>query len=342
MKRVTINDVAKQAGVSKSTVSHVINNTRFVENETRQKVLHAIEALGYRPSSVARSLVSRKTRTAAILVSDVGNPFYSEVIHGVEEVALANGYDIFLCNTNYDLQRGMKFIHSLIDKLVDGVLFMSSSMSIELVQELKNNQIPAVVLDWETDKVTGKAAAITIEFSAGIHQAVHHLVQLGHTRIAHISGPQNLWTAQKRRTDFLNALHGHGLDSPDGLIVEGNLRIDGGREAFRQLCEEDQKPTAVFAANDLTALGILWSARECGMQVPQDLSIIGLDNIDLASKVAPPLTTVALPRFEIGSLAMTMLLDLIHGDQQTCSEVLGISRKVSTHLVVRESTASPP
>ncbi|MBN1536770.1 MAG: LacI family DNA-binding transcriptional regulator, partial [Anaerolineales bacterium] len=148
MKRVTITDVAKLAGVSKSTVSHVLNQTRFVEEITRQKVQAAIESLGYRPSNIARSLVSKRTKTAGLLISDVGNPFYHEVIRGVEEIALTHGYSVFLCNTKYDLNLGMKFIQSLIEKSVDGIMFMSSSMSIEMIEEVIQNQIQAVVMDW--------------------------------------------------------------------------------------------------------------------------------------------------------------------------------------------------
>lgn len=228
MKRVTINDVAKSSGVSKSTVSHVINQTRFVKENTKQKVRNSIEELGYRPSSIARSMVSKRTKTIGLLISDVGNPYYPDVILGVEEVALSNDYSIFLCNTSYDLDREMKYIHSLIDKSVDGVLFMSSSMSLEMVQEVAKNQIQAVVLDWGIPQVEQLASTITINFSIGIHQAIRYLVELGHTQIVHVSGPLNLWTAQVRRDEFFNSLRENGLDPSQAQVIEGNLRIEGG------------------------------------------------------------------------------------------------------------------
>ncbi|NMC14344.1 MAG: LacI family transcriptional regulator [Chloroflexi bacterium] len=337
MKRVTITDVAKQAGVSKSTVSHVLNQTRFVEEETRQKVLTAVENLGYRPSNIARSLVSKRTKTAGLLVSDVGNPFYHEVIHGVEEVALANGYSIFLCNTRYDLNLGGEFIRSLIEKSVDGVLFMSSSMSIEMVEEVVNNQIQAVVLDWGIPQVDDLATTIRINFAEGIRQAVRYLVELGHTHIAHVSGPLNLWTAQTRRDIFLAALMENGLEPDQAMIFEGNLRIDGGRLAFDQLIHASPRPTAVFTANDLTALGMIWAARNYGLLLPEQLSIIGLDNIELASEINPTLTTVALPRNEIGKLAMQLLLDDIENPEKRDDR----QHEVSTQLCIRESTAHP-
>ncbi len=333
MKRVTINDVAHQAGVSKSTVSHVINRTRVVNDDTRQRVLSAIDALDYRPSGIARSLVSQKTRTAGLLISDVGNPFYHDVIMGVEEVALAHGYSIFLCNTGYDTARGMKFIQSLIERSVDGVLFMSSSMQIEMVDELINRQIHAVVLDWGGAQVQELAATITIDFSAGLCQAVRHLVELGHRRIAYVSGPLDFWTSRFRRDAFFSALELNGLDPAQAFVTQGNLRIEGGGAAMKEIIQASPRPTAVVAANDLTALGILWAARNYGLHIPQDLSLIGLDDIDLVARVTPPLTTIALPRYEIGRLAMQTLLKMLE-------DTTGITRQVvPTRLVVRASTA---
>jgi LacI family transcriptional regulator len=337
MKRVTITDVANLAGVSKSTVSHVLNQTRFVEECTRQKVLNAIENLDYRPSNIARSLVSKHTKTAGLLISDVGNPFYHEVIRGVEEIALAHGYSVFLCNTRYDLNLGMEFIHSLIDKSVDGILFMSSSMSPAMLEEVIQNQIQAVVLDWGNPQVEKLATNIRINFAEGICQAVKYLVELGHTHIAHVSGPSDLWTAQVRKDIFLAALRENGLDFCQALVIEGNLRIDGGRRSFEHIIHASPRPTAVFAANDLTALGIIWAARNYGLNIPDQLSVIGLDDIELASEVNPALTTVALPRNEIGRMAMELLLDLIKNPEQTGDQ----QHEVSTTLTIRQSTTRP-
>lgn len=335
MNRITIKDVANLAGVSKTTVSHVLNQTRFVQEETRQRVLKAIEELGYRPSSIARSLVSKRTKTIGLLISDVGNPFYPDVILGVEEVALANDYSIFLCNTNYDLQRALKYIHTIIDKSVDGVLFMSSSMTLEMVEEVTRHQIHAVVLDWGAMNLEEMASTITINFEAGIQQAIQHLVEIGHRYIAHVSGPLNLWTAQVRRDAFLRALQKFGLDRDNAVVIEGDLRIEGGRKALDELMKLNPRPTAVFTANDLMALGLIWSARNYQLNLPADLSVVGLDDIDLSSKVTPPLSTVAMPRNEIGKMAMKMLLDLIEsGDSGRKQKV-----SVDTTFILRQSTA---
>jgi LacI family transcriptional regulator len=337
MKRITISDVAQTSGVSKSTVSHVINQTRFVEDDTRQRVLRAIQDLNYRPSSIARSLVSRRTGTAGLLISDVGNPFYPDVILGVEEVALANGYSIFLCNTGYDLNRGMKFIHSLIDRSVDGIMFMSSNMSIEMIAEVYQNAIQMVVLDWGSANVSEMAATITIDFNLGILEAVQHLVALGHQRIAFAGGPASMWTAKVRKQAFLDAVQFCRPAIQESILVEGDLRIEGGYQAFRELASLSPRPSAVIAANDLTALGILWAARNAGYRLPQDLSVIGLDDIELASRVAPALTTIALPRYEIGRLAMQNLLSLIREPLEPKN-----NQKVATRLIVRDSTAPAP
>jgi LacI family transcriptional regulator len=336
VKRITINDVAYQAGVSKSTVSHVINQTRMVNGDTRERVLHAIAELDYRPSGIARSLVSQKTKTAGLLISDVGNPFYHEVIMGVEEVALAHGYSIFLCNTGYDVGRGMKFIRSLIERSVDGVLFMSSSMQIEMVDDLIRRNIHAVVLDWGGVQVQEMAATITIDFSVGLCQAVQHLVSLGHRLIAYVSGPLDFWTSQFRKDAFFSALEQNGLDPAQAPVIQGDLRIEGGGRAFQEMMQATPRPTAVVAANDLTALGILWAARNYGLRIPEDLSIVGLDDIELVSRVTPALTTIALPRFEIGRLAMQVLLSMVEESAPTVRQV------VSTKLVVRASTSRAP
>jgi LacI family transcriptional regulator len=333
MKRVTIKDVALRSGVSKSTVSHVLNQTRFVEEHTRQKVLQAIQELNYRPSSIARSLVSQRTGTAGLLISDVGNPFYHDVILGVEEVALANGYSIFLCNTGYDLQRGMKYIHSLVDRLVDGVMFMSSNMNIDMIQEVYANSIQSVVLDWGVTNVSEMATTITIDFKNGICEAVQHLVEFGHKRIAFAGGPTDMWTAKIRKQAFLNAIKECQPFVEGVILSDGNLRIEGGYRAFEELSHLIPKPTAIIAANDLTALGIMWASRNAGFILPDDLSVIGLDDIDLASRVTPTLTTIALPRYEIGRLAMQNLLSLIREPAQP-----KINQMVDTRLIVREST----
>src|SRR5450759_2243950 len=336
MARPTIADVARIAEVSKSTVSRVLRGeTEYIRDETRARVLRTVAELQFRPSSVARSLVSKRTRTVGLLISDVGNPFYSEVIHGVEDVALGHFYAVYFCNTSYQLDRGLTYINGLIDKQVDGVLIMSSSMSDDLVLELVRHQVPTVVLDWGMPVASEFLGCLSVDFEPGIRAAVDRLVDLGHRRFAHVSGPLGLPTSHLRRDAFLASLAARGCDPAQVAVVEGNLRIDSGQQALTALLALPEPPTAVFAANDLMAFGLLFAARRAGLHVPSDLSIIGLDDIQLAAEIDPPLSTVALPRYEIGSIAMSMILELIDRSEPGASS---LTRRVQTRFIERQST----
>jgi DNA-binding LacI/PurR family transcriptional regulator len=342
VQRTTIADVAQAAGVSKSTVSRVLSGkTKYMREETRQRVAQAIQELDYRPSSVARSLVSKRTLTAGLLVSDVGNPYYAEVIHGVEDVALANGYNIFLCNTSYNLDYCEKYVQSLMDKQVDGVLFMSSSMPAEWMLEVSRHEIPTVALGGEFQDVARVGGIISVNFDTGIRAAIDHLVELGHRRLAHVSGPLHLRTSLLRRDAFFRALAANGIDPEEAIVVEGNLRLDGGRRALAQILDMPQPPSAILAANDLTALGIVSAAYARNLQIPADLSVVGLDNIELAAQILPPLTTIALPGYEIGCLAMLMLLELLQTAQESQSQSMD-RRRASSQKVGGTLAVAPP
>jgi LacI family transcriptional regulator len=342
MTRPTIADVARLAGVSKSTVSRVLNeNMHYMRPATRERVAHAITQLGYNPSSVARSLISKRTHAVGLLVSDVSNPFYSDVIHGVEDVAIAAGYDVFLCNTNYDINRGEAFARSLVAKQVDGVLIMTSNVSDTWMQDLVRCQVPIVILDWDTRNLPDSAMrSILVDFDTGIQAAVDHLISLGHTRLAHVSGPLQYPTSRQRSDAFLRAVARGGIDPSSVAIVEGNLRIDSGASALRQLLAVPDHPTAVFTANDLMAMGIIWSAAEWGLNIPQDLSVVGFDDISLASEIYPPLTTVSLPRYEIGQLAMNMLLE-VQNETLILSSMVDRHRVVQSGFAIRKTTTAP-
>lgn len=339
--RPTIDDVAKAAGVSKATVSRVINGyDRHIRAATRQRVEQAIADLAYRPSSVARSLTSRRTFTVGLLLSDVSNPFYPDVIHGVEDIALEHGYDVFLCNTSYDMVRGLRFVRSLVDKQVDGVLVMSSTMADDWLLELQQAGIPTVILDWEAAPGI-VASQIVTDFAPGVRAAVDHLWDLGHRQFAHLSGPLNLPTARRRRDIYLAALADKGLDPAAVPVVEGNFRIGGGRAGLPEILALAEESTAIFAANDLMALGLLTAAREHGIAVPADLSVVGMDDIWLALETDPALATVALPRYEIGTAAMTMLLDVLQHHEGGDPTYLHPDRIIDTFFVQRGSTAAP-
>ena len=341
MSRPTIIDVARRAGVSKSTVSRVLSGqVSYMRPETRARVLQAIEELNYRPNSLARSLILKRSKTVGLLISDVGNPFYSEVIHGVESVALEQGYAVYLFNVGYDLSRGLAFADVLIDKRVDGVILMSSSMSDELVFKFMDHEVPTVVLDWNISIPKGALGLMLVDFAPGIEAAAEHLVSLGHRRFAHISGPLSLRTSCLRRDAFIGALAARGVRAENIAVIEGNLCISGGRQALEQLVQLPERPTAVFCANDLTAMGVIFAARDAGLRVPQDLSVVGLDDIQLAAEIDPPLTTVSLPRHEIGAMCMRMLIEVLNAPQDGRADS-PLVRWVTTGFVIRGSTAPP-
>jgi LacI family transcriptional regulator len=341
MARVTIAEVARAAGVSKATVSRVLSgHHKYLKAATRERVEQAIDELEYRPSSVARSLTSKRTHTVGVLVADIANPFYSDVFHGIEDSALSRNYNVFLCNTNYDLERGQTYIQSLVDKHVDGILIMTSSFSEAWLAELQRSGVPVIVLDWEMHMRSDTVSAIGVDFQRGIWAAVEHLVNLGHRRFAHVGGPPDLQTSKDRRNAFLQALMASGIDPASVTVVDGNLRIDGGRRAAGRLLSMIPRPTAIFAANDMTAVGVLREALALGIRVPEALSIVGLDDVWLAAETDPPLTTVALPRYEIGQLAMRMLFDLL--DKSNSEFINSVYTRVRTSLVIRQSTGPAP
>ena len=336
MERATIKDVAKLAGVSNATVSHVMNNTRFVSDETKQIVNRAIEELNYRPSQIARSLSVQRTSTVGLLISDVGNPFYYPIIQGVENVAHTNNYNVYLLNAGYDQTRSIKYIRSMIERRADGIILMSSRMSMEIVDEATRQKIPTVVLDWNEISFQD-ATAIHFDFERSIRQAVTHLIELGHRRFAHVAGDLSLWTARIRRDLYLKILSEHGISPATVPVVEGNFKIEGGRRALHQLMSFPDKPTAVFTVNDLTAIGLIFEAKHLGLSVPDDFSVIGVDDIGLASQITPSLTTLALPGFAIGELCMSSLLDLLNNP--TDDDGLK-THLVESKLILRESTAA--
>ena len=339
IKVSTIADVAAAAGVSNSTVSRVLSGSDApIRAATREKVMEAIAALDFHPNAAARSLSGRRTYTVGVLVSDIGNPFYSEVIKGIEDAAIPEGYSLFLGNTNFDVDRGSTLIRSFVDRRVDGVIVLFSRASEEWLTTLSSHNIPVSIVDRDPGLPPLEAVSIAVDFEPGIRDAVAHLVELGHRRLAHVSGPLNLHTSLKRRDIFLEAVASHGIDASEVKCVEGDFHIEGGRLAAKALFEDETWPTAIFAANDLMAIGVLAEARSRDLRIPQDLSVIGLDDIWQAAHTTPPLSTVALPRYEIGSLSMGKLLELLkEGNDNMPLQ----SASVTTTMVYRQSTAAP-
>ncbi|HNX94515.1 MAG TPA: LacI family DNA-binding transcriptional regulator [Holophaga sp.] len=335
----TIADVAVAAGVSKSTVSRVLSgHFSHIKPATREKVMATVESMNFRPSRVARSLSVRKTYTIGVLVSDIGNPFYADVIHGIEDAGLSKGYSFFLGNTGFDPRRGMDLVNSLIDRRVDGVISLFSRASEDWMSLLSQQGIPASVVNWDFSLTPG-LVSISVDFEPGIKAAVEHLVGLGHKHFAHISGPVDLFTSRQRQAVFLDALAACGIPASNVAIIEGDFSVEGGRRAAGELLKRRDRPTAVFAANDQMAIGVMAEARSLGLELPEDLSVVGLDDIWPAAQMEPPLSTVAMPRYEIGFQAMERLMELFQREDPVSGEPL--EAQVTTRFIQRASTAGP-
>ena len=329
----TIHDVAKRARVSTSTVSRTINSPSLVDAETAQRVRKAIDELKYYPNTQARSLVSGRSRIVGMIVSDITNPFFPELVKSFEDVALRHGYDILVSSTNYDSARMAVCVRRMLERKVDGVAIMTSEMDDHLIEQLAHGKVPMVFLD--TGPRGEHIGNIVVNYTMGVNEAVEHLVALGHRRIGFVSGPSRLKSAQLRRSAFLQALDRYGIREDGALVQEGNHKVDGGLEAMTRMLEQTTVPTAALASNDLTAIGMLCALRRAGLVVPRDVSVVGFDDIWLAQYTEPPLTTVRLSQSELAQRAFEALLADV-GD--AADRAAKPDYAIETHLVVRQTT----
>ena len=332
--KMRIKDVARAAGVSTATVSHVLNKTRVVSDETREKVLRAIESCNYYPNANARSLASGRSQTLGLLISDISNPFFPELVKSIETVAFERNYEVILANTDYNDERTTSNVRRFIERKVAGVALMTSELDKSLIDELARCHVPVVFLDIGSAGIC--MSNIIVDYEAGIDEAISHLHWLGHRRIAYIGGPARLRSAAKRRAAFLDSMAHRLPDSTPLQIYESDFRLEGGRSVAREILSAGHLPTAIVVANDMMALGVLQELHARGLHVPDDISIVGFDDIAFAELSNPPLTTVCLPRVELGRKAVEALMATIeHPDRQ------GVEIHVPTSLVLRDSTAPP-
>jgi LacI family transcriptional regulator len=334
VKTARIKDVAREAGVSTATVSHVINRTKYVTDETRARVLSAIERCEYHPNAHARSLASGRSNMIGLLVSDISNPFFPELIKSIETAAFESGYNVILLNTNYDAQRAADYVRRLSELNVAGVALMTSELDAALFREITRKRI-SVVFD-NTGPTGERMSNISVDYASGIEEAVRHLVSLGHRRIAHIAGASRIPSGVIRREAFLDSVARHLSDEPEPAVYEGDFRLDGGRRAASEMLSAPEMPTAVVVANDMMALGAMREFRAAGLSIPRDISVVGFDDIAFAALSEPPLTTVSSPRVEIGRRAIEALIASIERPDQR-----GVEIRVPTHLITRGSTAPP-
>jgi LacI family transcriptional regulator len=326
-------DVALKAQVSIATVSRVVNKSDHKVNPTtREKVLTAIRELDYRPNALAKGLLMKKTMTIGIIIPDISNPYYAEIVRGIQDMADRAGYAVMLHNTDGRQDRIVRYIYVLREKSVDGVIFCGGIINgyetLSILKELKERVV--VVGRHEVD-----FPAVMVDNMGGATQAVQHLIDLGHRRIGCICGPEGSTTAMDRLTGYRNALAQNGMALNEQLVKRGTWNPESGYLLAKLLLERPERPTAILCANDQMAFGVIKAARELGLNVPRDLSVVGFDNVPPGSYFDPPLTTVEIPMYDIGAASMRMLIDLLSGEK------FDKLRLFNTKLLIKASTSAP-
>lgn len=307
----TIIDVARRAGVSPVTVSRVMNRAPNVNPETRARVEQAIAELGYLPSTVARSLRSKRTRSLALLLPDITNTFWTTVARGVEDTAQTFGYAVFVCNTDEDYQKQQRYLELAVSQRADGVLIAPCHNDAAALRVLRERGVPTVTVDrriegWDVDAVLGDS-------TGGARALVQHLIALGHRRIAVISGPATTSTAEDRVTGYREALVQAGMPVDDNLIRRGQFKAGAGEELARSLLAAENCPSAIFAANNAIALGAIDAILAGGRRIPQDVALVAFDDFADASHLFPFLTVAVQPAYEMGCAAARLLLERLAG-----------------------------
>jgi LacI family transcriptional regulator len=333
---VNIHDVAKRARVSIATVSRVVNRIPTVDPELAKRVWKAVDEVGYVPNTQARALVSGRSRILSLIVSEITNPFFPELVQEFENLAVAQGYEVMIGSTNYDAARTESVIRRMLQRNVDGVAVMTFGIEEELVQKLVEHGFPLVFVDAGPE--LPNVRVLKVKYGEGIREAVQHLAALGHRQIAFISGPLHMRTAVTRRDAFRKAMAELGLTVPAAAMVEGKHTMESGKAAMEQLMKTPELPTAVVCSNDMTAIGVLHALDETTHQVPKDISVVGFDDIDLAQFMLPPLTTVQMSCRDLAAAAVEALRAGIEPDHPK-----GAQREwpIQTRLVVRRSTDFP-
>lgn len=334
--KLDIRTVAENARVSIATVSRVINSVPSVSPELAQRVWASIEELNYFPNTQARGLVSGHSRIFGLIVPEITNPFFPELIQGFEEIAVDHGYEILVSSTNNDLKRLMTCVRRMLERKVEGVAVMTFGEEEPVLEQLTSRNVPIVVAEFAMKNP--RMSTLLLDYQSGIREGVQHLHNLGHQRIAFISGPHTLHSALSRSAAFTNSMKEFGLSIRKQWIIEGDHTPEGGVRAFEDLKSQKVLPTAIMCSNDQTAIGVLRAAYHAKLRIPDDLSLIGLDDIHFAEFTLPPLTTVRLSRIDLARAAFNALLDQV----QETPPLAKRKYAVSTSLVLRSSTAPPP
>jgi LacI family transcriptional regulator len=331
---VDIRDVARRAKVSTATVSRTVNQVATVDAQLAKRVWKAIEELGYYPNRQARALVSGRSHVFGLIVSEITNPFFPEIVQTFESMAVEQHYEILLTSTIHDPKRMELAVRRMIEGRVDGVAILTFGMEDYLLEHLRFRNLPLVFID--IGPKAPRVSNIRVEYADGIRQAVQHLAALRHERIGFITGPLRLRSAVVRRDAFEASMREIGLRVRPEYVVEGDHRLEGGKKGLKKLFELRERPSAVLCSNDMTAIGVMREAFELGIKVPQDLSVVGFDDIRMAEFLTPPLTTVQMSQSELARLAFEALLKEVRRETPVPE---GTEYVLKTRLILRSSTA---
>jgi DNA-binding LacI/PurR family transcriptional regulator len=332
-KPASIKDIARLAGVSHSTVSRALHHHPLVNPETSKRILQIAQKHGYRPSAAARSLVTQRTYTIGVVVTNISDPFVAGVVGGIEEVASAQGFSVFLANSNADPEQEIRVVESFDERRVDGIVVTSSRVGALYVPVLSRRQVPIVLLN--NQHPSQYAYSVVIDSFQGSFDGASHLIELGHRRIAYLGDEFGRQSDTERFEGYRVALDGAGIPLNRQLVVRGDGRAEGAINAMARLLALRDRPTAVLCYNDLSAVGAMHRIRAGGLSIPGDISVAGFDDLHISQFLNPPLTTIHQPMFEMGRLAMETLIAILAGNasQQNI--------KVPGTLIVRGSTAPP-
>lgn len=330
---VTIYDVAREANVSMATVSRVVNGNPNVKPSTRKKVLEAIEKLGYRPNAVARGLASKKTTTVGVIIPDISSIFFSELARGIEDIATMYKYNIILSNSDRKKEKELNLIDTMLEKQVDGILFMGSHVTEEYVEQFSTASVPVVLAAAydETDKIP----SVNIDYELAAYEATTFLLERGHKQVAFVTSHDDIVTNVLKYHGYEKALKEHGIAVDEQYVVKCDYTYDGGIEGIKQLLSREIKPTAVFVASDEMAIGVIHGAQDHGLQVPDDLEVFGFNNTRLATMVRPTLTTIIQPMYDIGAVAMRLLTKYMNKEEVEDKKV------ILPHRIIERNSTKP-
>lgn len=332
-RHITIKDIAKAAGVSTATVSMVFNNKdKSISQTTRDRVLKIGKDLNYIPNSMARSLVTRQTKTLGLVLPDIANPFFPEIARGAEDRAWESGYSIIICNTDDDVDQENNYLHVLSEKMVDGIILTHSANRNKEKSGLERCRIPIILIDrdYDSPNIMGKVLVDNTEASC---KAVNYLIKKGYTKIAYIAGPLNTRTARDRLDGYKKALVENNLRYEENLVMVGEYKTQWGSEAALSLLESEQDFQAIFCGNDLIAIGAMKKLKEKNITIPDDIAVMGFDDIYISSLVDPELTTIKQPNYKMGFEAVRIMIDYLEGKEIEEKNII-----LSTELIIRKSS----